>query len=248
MGRVLLIIAAVFGVLTLVCVTALCRTCAKEHCGRIAQGELDEKLTSRTRHPKSAFAARVVGFVFAGLIATAALLSAVQTVAIRVSGGKMLLPYAALAVGSGSMSYVAEGYALPDGAVGGFDAYELVFIRRADEAELSAGDVIAFYNSEGTLIIHRITEVFRVAGQTFYNTRGDANTAADREAVGYSSVVGKYTGASVPYVGAAVMFLQSWVGLITLAAVVYIVCVYDFYARKISAAVRERLLAIDGEK
>ncbi|HIR66560.1 MAG TPA: signal peptidase I [Candidatus Coproplasma avicola] len=246
MATFLTVLAVVLGAVMLVLVTALFRACVKDSCSRISSGESDAKIAVRKVRKTSRAATFAVRALMIAL-AAAALCAAAQSLYMRFTG-KLFATVGALAVGSGSMSYVNDQNSLPADCTQGFAAGDLIFVERVDEDELSVYDIIAFYSPDGELIIHRIVGSLYSGGQTFYVTRGDANGRNDEWSVSYSSVVGRYTGFKIPAVGTASLFLQSWQGLAAFAVVIYIVCIYDRSARAIENAERERKKYLDAQK
>ena len=240
---VLVVLAALFGVLTLVFVTALCRVCVSQTCRRIADGVEDGRLMSVGRRKSRIFA--VTKKLLFAVIAAVALFFAVGAAVFRLSGGRSYPGFAALAVASGSMSYVSPTNDLPSGVLSGFDALDLIFIVRADESQIALYDIVAYRSAEGAIIIHRIVGVTQAGGRTYYIMRGDANAAEDGTAISYEAIIGKYYGAKIPRMGAVILFLQSWYGIVTLIVIVYIVCVYDSSVKKIKSAEEARLNVIN---
>ena len=250
MRWVLFGVAAFFAAATLVFAALFIRAQTSEICARIKSGADDQRILKRAQSHsvKWKWIMRVIRRTVLAIVAIGAVLCVVQSVSFRLSDGKIYGPFIPLAVASGSMSSVYPGYDLPEGATQGFAAYDLVVIGKADENELDCGDVIAFYSSQGKLIIHRITRKFVANGQTYFVTRGDANPSDDGEAVGYSSVVGKYTGVKIAFVGAVVLFLRSWYGLAAMVFVIFLAAAYDRSSSKIIAAERARLSVVGADE
>ena len=94
--------------------------------------------------------------------------------------------YAAIVIGSGSMSGVVE-----KGDVIVYEQYK--------SQPLEVGQVIVF-NKDKTLVIHRIIDIQFIDGQTCYFTKGDANEDADSGHITNGDVVG-IVHVSIPYVG-----------------------------------------------
>lgn len=107
-----------------------------------------------------------------------------------------------MAVKSGSMSGDAKDHIELD---------DLIFIGKADEESLKAGDVIAYLGEDRTVVTHRIVSIEQdEAGQTVFITKGDANNTADAP-VERSALIGVYRG-RIPKLGGFVMLLQTPVG------------------------------------
>ena len=96
-----------------------------------------------------------------------------------------------MAVKSGSMSGDAKDHIELD---------DLIFIGKADEESLKAGDVIAYLGEDRTVVTHRIVSIERdEAGQTVFITKGDANNTTDAP-VERSALIGVYRG-RIPKLG-----------------------------------------------
>ena len=154
-----------------------------------------------------------------------------------------------LVVLSGSMSGDAPDH---------IEVGDLIFVGKADPDALEVGDVIAFMKGK-TVITHRIIEIeTNEAGAREFLTQGDANNAADQEAVLAEEIVGIYKG-RIPKVGDLALFMQTPLGMavfigVPLAAFI----IYDIIRRQRSAskddkktaeleAELERLRALAGE-
>lgn len=121
-----------------------------------------------------------------------------------------------LTVQSGSMAPV-----IPTGS--------LVITRRNPEIvapihqpRFLVGDVITFSLDNGALVSHRIVDIQKRDGGYLYQTKGDANQAADSELVDESDIVGQLV-YSIPYLGKIQLFARQPAGFILL---VLIPCTY----------------------
>ena len=96
---------------------------------------------------------------------------------------------------------------------------DLIFVNDCDPAALTEGDVVC-YLSSGKAITHRIVSIAEGGdGQPPLVTKGDANNAEDRLAVSFDQVQGQWSGARVPGLGNAILFMQTPAGMI-----LFIVC------------------------
>lgn len=118
---------------------------------------------------------RASGCLLAGLV----ILSALSVALPRMAG---LEPYSVL---SGSMAPE-----IPTGS--------LAYISSAAPEDLSEGDVAAFYDQLGNVVVHRVIRNRIVEGELV--TKGDANPEPDMNPVGYGSVIGRVA-AHVPVLG-----------------------------------------------
>lgn len=96
--------------------------------------------------------------------------------------------------------------------------------------QYQVGDIITF-NSNQTLITHRLHHIeLKVAGP-LYTTKGDANNGPDKNKVSAKQVVGKVF-FELPYIGYAVDAAKSPLGFLSIIVVPAAVIIYD-EARKI---------------
>lgn len=89
----------------------------------------------------------------------------------------------------------------------------VIYVKKADPAELSSGDVITYLISEETVVTHRITEVVPDAdGMLRFRTKGDANEIADATLVHEANVLGTPV-FTIPYLGRLAAYLQTKAGM-----------------------------------
>ncbi len=150
---------------------------------------------------------------------------------------------AIMVVATGSMSFKNEvnDYLTLNGLDNQFPAYSIIIIEKVEQEELEQYDVISFVNENGVNIIHRIYEIEEVNGKVKYITRGDANNKTDDYDVYYENIVGRYSNTYIPGVGIFILFFQSFPGIITLLAVVYVLMMIDYYSKKIQDASDSRV-------
>ncbi len=160
-----------------------------------------------------------------------------------VNGVAMVNGRGFIAVASGSMSMKHEENPYLANIDNQFNTYDIIVLEKVEsEDELKLYDVIAYVNDEGENIIHRIVGFQQTASGVRYITRGDSNNADDIYRPSIDNVLGKYTGARTPYVGAFLMFLQSYSGIVTVAAVIYCLIMIDSVNQKIFDAREDRIL------
>lgn len=109
---------------------------------------------------------------------------------------------------------------------------DLIFVDKADPDALEVGDVIAFMEGE-VVVTHRILEINTGDnGKLEYNTKGDANNAADLRPVTEDNLVGKYR-FRIPKVGNFALFLQTPLGMILFIGVPLLAfIIYDIIRRR----------------
>lgn len=106
---------------------------------------------------------------------------------------------------------------------------DLAFVKFIEPKELKPNDIIAFRNEENTVTTHRIIEIIKENGQTFYKTKGDANNTEDASLVSTDSVEGIYIG-KIPKLGNMLMFLQEPIGLVIVLLVILVIGMIWLYA------------------
>ena len=160
-----------------------------------------------------------------------------------------------LVVASGSMSEKneANGYLIENNLNNQFNTYDTIVIKKVRyESDLALYDVIAFVDSEGKTVIHRIIDIeFGTDGRIHYETRGDSNNASDKFRPCIDDIQGKYTGKRIPIIGMFVLFMQSPIGIITVVGLLYCLFTTDRLTEKLFREQQKRLdklsVAIDYE-
>ena len=129
--------------------------------------------------------------IFTTVLTVIAILLAVALVGIRLFGLQVF------SVLSGSME--------PNYHVG-----SLIYVKEVDYHELKSGDVITFMLDEDLVATHRIVDVCPDQDDPTvlrYQTKGDANEAADGTLVHYKNVIGTPV-FTIPYLGYVADFIQ----------------------------------------
>ena len=129
--------------------------------------------------------------IFTTALTVVAVLLAVALVGVRLFG------FQVFSVLSGSME--------PEYHVG-----SLIYVKEVDYTQLKSGDVITYMLSEDTVSTHRIVEVVPDQDDSTvlrYQTKGDANEAADGTLVHYKNVIGTPV-FTIPYLGYVADFIQ----------------------------------------
>ena len=113
---------------------------------------------------------------------------------------------------------------------------DLIFVKQTDASDIQVGDVIAFFDPDGTgtsILTHRVIEVLDEDGTLCFRTQGDANNAADRQPVSADRLVGVYTDFRIAGAGNVAMFMQTTAGLIVCVVVPLVLLVgWDILRRR----------------
>ena len=122
---------------------------------------------------------------------------------------------ALLAVGAYAWSNGVRFYAVDSGSMSPtFNTGALVVDQPVTpETVYQVGDIVTFHPTPGYTATHRVVAI----GKDGITTKGDANASSD---VGYiqPSMIAGRVAFSVPYAGAAVVFLRNPVGVVALLA------------------------------
>jgi len=158
------------------------------------------------------------------------------------NGVVMIFDKGIIGVASGSMSEKHKDNTYLSNYDNQFDTYDLIVIEKVKSAEsLKKYDVIVYTNGDGVNIIHRIIGIEYTDSGVKYVTRGDSNNQTDKYKPAFDDVIGRYTGQKVSLVGIFVMFLQSYSGIVTAAAVIYCLLMIERIGDKINRKENERL-------
>ena len=99
---------------------------------------------------------------------------------------------------------------------------DLVFVKMVDSSILKDKDIIAFSNEENTVTTHRIIEIIKKDGQTYFKTKGDNNSTEDANLVETSDVEGIYV-CRVAGLGNFLMFMQQPIGLAVALLIILVI-------------------------
>ena len=160
------------------------------------------------------------------------------------NGVVMMFDRGAIAVATGSMSekHKDNAYLKTEKLNNQFNAYDIIMLEKVrNAADVKKYDVISYVNDEGINVIHRVIDIEYTANGVRFVTRGDANNATDTYKPTFDDVVGRYTGERVGYLGLFALFLQSYSGIVTIAAIIYCLIMIDRVGDRINRAELKRL-------
>ena len=229
--------------------TILYRTYAKSAVAEYEAGKCDVELIDETilTNIKNAKKHRrvfrkikqVLFWVILALLVPFMLISVYSKI---VDGVAMINGHGMIAVASGSMSEKNEANPYLANINNQFNTYDMIMLEKVESTnDLQLYDVIAYVNDEGVNIIHRIVGFQQTSSGIRFVTRGDSNNADDEYKPSMDDVLGEYTGKRIPYIGVFLMFLQSYSGIITVAAVIYCLIMIESMGNKIYDVREDRL-------
>ena len=100
---------------------------------------------------------------------------------------------------------------------------DMVFTKKASVNNLQVGDIITFYskNDTASTTTHRIVNIIKENGKTYYETKGDNNGSNDSDLVPFENVVGTMS-FKISKIGKIVMGLSSS-GIFAVVAIVFLI-------------------------
>lgn len=249
----LLVSAVALGVLTIL-FTILFRAYQKKQIAEIGEGKRDIEfmdqyiLETDKKMRKKKKVKSILGNVFFYLLLGILIPFFAFAIANKIQGNEMMFgDETVLVVGSGSMSFKNEAnpYLEENHLDNQFQTYDIIAIRKVEEADLKLYDVVAYRNhEENRIIIHRIVDIQNVDGVNYYATRGDANNATDGY-IPYQDIIGKYLSFRIPFIGIFVLFFKSPSGILTFIALIYCMLMLDILSGKIEKANQKRIQTLN---
>lgn len=244
-----LVVSAVGVVCFAVIFTILYRSYAATSVAEIEGGQRDVELIERVilenlkntkkRHRIIRRVKQVLSIVVIAILVPFLILAIISKAQ---NGVVMIFDKGIIGVASGSMSEKHKDNTYLSNYDNQFDTYDLIVIEKVKSAEsLKKYDVIVYTNGDGVNIIHRIIGIEYTDSGVKYVTRGDSNNQTDKYKPAFDEVIGRYTGQKVSLVGIFVMFLQSYSGIVTAAAVIYCLLMIERIGDKINRKENERL-------
>ena len=229
--------------------TILYRTYARSAVAEYESGKcdvelIDETIISNIKNAKTyrRVFRRVKQIVFWSLLILLIPFMLISVYSKIADGVAMINGHGVIAVASGSMSEKNDANPYLANIDNQFNTYDVIVISKVESInDIQLYDVIAYVNDEGVNIIHRIVGFQQTASGLRFVTRGDSNNADDTYKPSVNDVLGEYTGKRIPYVGVFLMFLQSYSGIITLAAVIYCLIMIESIGSRIYDAREDRL-------
>ncbi len=121
--------------------------------------------------------------------------------------------------------------------------YSLIGIEHTDFDAVENYDVIAFYDSDHNIIVHRVIAIHEDNGERTLQTRGDSNNASidDEMAITEEEFIGTYSGFQNYGLGITITYLRSTLGIIALCGFGLFLLAYSIADGKIDKAYQERI-------
>ncbi|QKS70900.1 signal peptidase I [Paenalkalicoccus suaedae] len=100
----------------------------------------------------------------------------------------------------------------------------------ADKEAMQPGDVVMYQSEPGVFVTHRIVELVETGQGTVYRTKGDNNADVDQQLLLPDNIYGLHGNINIPYVGFAMDFANSQMGLVLLLMIPGVI--FLFYSGK----------------
>lgn len=99
---------------------------------------------------------------------------------------------------------------------GTLERYDFVIVTSADTQKIKVGDIVVFFDTTDKYkIIHRVTKIYNINGNLFFQTKGDNNEFKDTTLKAESDIYAKYS-LKIPLVGVIITFFSSTYGLMVI--------------------------------
>lgn len=124
--------------------------------------------------------------------------------------------------------------------------YSLIGIEHTDFDDVKLYDVIAFYDQDRNIIVHRVVAIREQDGVRTLQTRGDSNNASmnDEMNITEKEFIGTYDGFQNYGLGITITYLRSSLGIIALCGFGLFLLAYSIADNKIDKAYEERIGSI----
>ena len=98
---------------------------------------------------------------------------------------------------------------------------DIVIAKETEIENIKQEDIITF-RQENSIVTHRVIDIIKENGKTFYQTKGDNNNANDEKLVEYQNVEGIYV-LKISKIGILISKLQNTTSIIIIVLVLYLV-------------------------
>lgn len=136
-----------------------------------------------------------------------------------------------LVVQTGSMekAYDGNAYLKNNNLTNQIEQFSLIGIEKVDAKDVKLYDILAFKNSEGDIIVHRVVTIKNTDGDYIFTLRGDANSASNTWETSVSSkdILGKYNGFNNYGLGIALTYFKSNTGIIAVISAAVFLIAYE---------------------
>ncbi len=124
--------------------------------------------------------------------------------------------------------------------------FSMIGVDKVDQSDIKLYDILAFTNSDGDTIVHRVTRINSINGEITYTLRGDANNASNSYelSVKYSQVIGRYNGYQNYGLGVATTYFKSTAGIVAVVSALVFLILFEISETLIDEDYEARRLII----
>lgn len=115
------------------------------------------------------------------------------------------------------------------------EVQDIVVVKNVSEDKISTGDVITFFDKDGSIVTHRVAEISEKDGKKYYVTKGDANNVADADSIAYEDIIGRYS-FTIPKGGRVVAALTSPAAIVVFVLLCISICMVVIFVSRRKAA------------
>ena len=105
--------------------------------------------------------------------------------------------------------------------------FSMIGVDKVEAKDIKLYDVIAFTNTDGDTIVHRVVRISNDKGEYSFTFRGDSNSisGASETNIKYDKIIGRYNGFQNYGLGVSTTYFKSSSGILALAsAFVFLIC------------------------
>ncbi len=153
-----------------------------------------------------------------------------------------------LVIQTGSMEEVYEGnvYIKDNNLTNQIEQFSMIGVDKVNAKDIALYDVVAFKNTNGDIIVHRVVNITNNNGQYLFTLKGDANTASNvwETAVKESQIIGRYNGFQNYGLGLATTYLKSNSGVLALISATIFIITFEGSEEYIDREYKQRRLYV----
>ncbi len=153
-----------------------------------------------------------------------------------------------MVIQTGSMEEAYEGnlYLKEHDLTNQIAQYSMIGIEKVEAKDIRLYDVIAFKNSSGDTIVHRVIHITFENEKCYFTMRGDSNSGTNywESAVTEDKIIGRYDGYQNYGLGVAITYFKSTAGIIALTSTTIFLFAFDISESSLEKEYEKRKLAL----
>ncbi len=195
---------------------------------------------------------KIASGIFAGFFYLLVAVMGVYIITFKVSGDNFFIgnnTYFVIQTGSMEEPYEGNTYIKENNLTDQITQYSMIGIEKVEAKDIELYDVVAFKNSSGDVIVHRVIKITMVDDTYVFTMRGDANTGSNiwETAVQDYQIIGRYNGFQNYGLGIAITYFKSSAGIVALLSTLTFLIVFEISEDKIDKEYSSRSLVLAEE-